>query len=115
MTVRKLQPHTSPQHQSDGQSGYGPVRTTQLTRALRRNTELLDRGRPSGSTETPHEIMVTTVEDHQDNDCAGYTSVGHGWKIDWNSRTVLKIHGLRRARFTPHREGMPYPDELVDR
>ena len=108
------QPPTVPESELAGEmvpGPYGPVRVTPLTQALRRNLMTLDLGRPARTSNDNEVFMVTDngQEQQRPNNEDGFRYVGKGWKIDWKTRTVMKMHTARQSKFTPHKAGCPLP------
>ena len=108
------QPPTVPEEQLAGTmepGPYGPVRVTPLTQALRRNLMTLDLGRPARNT-SENEVFMAVDENQEQREESkddGFRYVGKGWKIDWKTCTVMKLHAARQSKFTPHKAGCPLP------
>ena len=112
------QPPTVPESELAGEmvpGQYGPIRVTPLTQALRRDLMTLDLGRPR-RTGNENEVLMaveTTSSDQGAEGDDGFRYVGKGWKIDWKTRTVMKLHSARQSKFTPHKAGCPIPTSCL--
>ena len=91
-----------PQLQQVQQSGYGPIRETGLTRALRQDAQRLDGHRPPGHAVTSDVLNTELCS-------ARWVKGANGWKIDWEAGMIIKLHDWRRTKFTPTARECPIP------
>ena len=97
-----------PQGQADSEEQqtpveYGPIRTTPLTQAMRRDLNALDHGRPPSVNPIGREALVTEVQ------AGEWLDKGLRWKIDWEKRVVIRHHRWRKLRFWPTKTECPVP------
>ena len=86
--------------QESGESTYGPIRMTGLTRALRRDLNALD-GHPS--TTRASESMVTELAAGQ------WLDKKKQWKINWQNKTLTRRHDWRKKKYKPIEKECPVP------
>ena len=103
-------PEPIPAASAAADGGYGPVRTTPLTRALRRDLNLLDSGTRTRQSE-PQDVMVVDDEAEVKQKIFDQHQiyVGHGWRIDWENQTLMKMHSDRNCKYTPKEGQCPLP------
>ena len=98
----------APQNAESG--SYGPIRATPLVRAMRRNLNLLDQGAPPRPTYS-QDVLVVGEEDKVREQLYDRHQmyIGNGWRIDWQNKTILKMHSDRDCKFTPRERQCPIP------